>query len=157
MKSLKLIFALVCFSAVTLTSCSNDDDSGPSVAAELSGKWNYARTVTLLNNQSTSTEYTAHTAGCAKNYQEFAASGTIFKDVVVFKNPSNICTEAPEIGTYTRSGNNLTIVRPDPNNTSMTITENFEIIRLDNNELHYKSTSTTGGVELQVTRVFTRN
>lgn len=157
MKSFKLIFALVCFSAFTLTSCSNDDDGGPSVAAEITGKWNYARTVTLLNNQSTSTDYTAHTAGCAKNYQEFSATGNTFKDVVVYKNPSNVCTEAPEIGTFAKSGNNLTITRPDPNNSSMTITENFEIVRLDNNELHYKSTSTTGGVQLVVTRIFTRN
>lgn len=156
MKSFKLILALVCFSAFTLSSCSNDDDSGPSISGDLTGKWNYARTITLLNNQSTSSDYTAHTPGCAKNYQEFSATGNVFRDVVVFKNASNVCTEAPEVGTFTRSGNTLMTTRPNPNNPSSTITETFEIIRLDN-ELHYKSTSTTGGVQLVVTRIFTRN
>ena len=150
-----MIFALICVSAMTLTSCSNDDN-GPAVSAELSGKWNYARTITLLNNQTSNSDYSSHTAGCDKNYQEFA-SGGVFRDVVVFKNPSNVCTENAVIGSYIRNGNNLTIIKPDPNNTSSTVTEQFEIIRLDNNELHYKSTSTTGGVQLVVTRVFTRN
>lgn len=153
-----MIFAFVCVSALTLASCSSDDD-GPAVAAELTGKWNYARTITLLNNQTSNSEYTSHTAGCNKDYQEFVAGGT-FKDVVVYKNASNVCTEDAILGTYTRNGNFLNVTRPNPNTGTgnpATITENFEIIRLDNNELHYKSTSTTGGVQLVVTRVFTRN
>ena len=147
MKSIKLFLAVVVASAFTMTSCSNDDDAGISTDGNITGIWNYARTVTNLNGQETSTDH-EHEAGCDKDYQEFVASG-VFRDVVLYKNASNVCTEDAQTATWSKSGNTLTLTGSEAGT--------YEIIRLDGSELHYKTTSTTGGVTLIVTRVFTRN
>lgn len=147
MKSIKLFLAVVIASAFTMTSCSNDDDNGISTDGEILGKWNYARTMTNLNGIENSENH-SHEAGCAKDYQEFS-TGSVFRDVVLFKNASNACSEDSEAGTWTKNGNTLTLT----GNQAGT----YEITRLDGSELHYRSTTTTGGVNLIVTRIFTKN
>ncbi|MBF6608348.1 MAG: lipocalin family protein [Flavobacterium sp.] len=156
MKMIKTVLAFVCVSALTLTSCSSDDDSGISTDADISGKWNYNRTVTNLNGQESNQNYNTHEAGCDKDYVQFA-DGNVFRDVVLYRNPANVCTEDAIVGTWAKSGNTLTITTPSPEPGQGNVTENFQIIRLDGSELHYVSTTSTGGSTLTVTQVFTRN
>ncbi|HEU0137942.1 MAG TPA: lipocalin family protein, partial [Flavobacterium sp.] len=122
MKSIKLFLAVVIASAFTMTSCSNDDDAGISTDGNIVGTWNYNRTITNLNGQETSQEYTSHEPGCEKDFQEFVAGG-VFRDVVIYKNASNVCTEDAESGTWTKSGNTLTLTGNEAGT--------YQIIRLD--------------------------
>ncbi len=147
MKMIKTVLAFVCISALTLTSCSNDDDNFISTDGDISGKWNYNRTITILNGQESSDTH-VHEPGCEKDYQEFAEND-VFRDVVLFRNASNACTEDSETGTWSKSGNTLMIT----GNRAGTYT----ITRLDGSELHYQITTNTSGVPLTVKRIFTRN
>lgn len=142
---MKLVFAaLVITAGFLFVSCSsNDDDSSP---ASIVGKWNYSKTITSVNGGSPSTQnYEGHEVGCDKDYQQFADGG-IFRDVVLYKNASDVCTEDANVSTWVKTGNTLTIG-----------TSTYTISGLTSSELRYESTTSTGGVSLKVIQVFTKS
>lgn len=145
MKKFKLfVCTFVLAGAALVSSCSSDDSSD--TAPTIEGKWNYNRTLISTNGGNPSTvPYEDHTAGCDKNYQEFVAGGA-FRDVVIYKNASQVCTEDALTSTWSKTDDVLTIDG-----------DTYEITKLTRSELRYESTTTTGGATLKVTQVFTKN
>lgn len=145
MKKLKLIICTVVLAGLSLASCSSDD--GPGVPPTIVGKWKYNKTITTVNNGNpTTTNYPNHEPNCEKDYQEFIEGG-VFKDVVWNKNSENQCViDDSDTSTWSKADNALTIDG-----------EVYTITKLNNSELRYESSTSTGGTTLKVTQVFTKN
>lgn len=145
MKKFKLfVCTFVLAGTALVSSCGSDDSSGTEPTIE--GKWNYNKSLISTNGgDPTTSTYEDHTEGCDKNYQEFATGGT-FRDVVIYKNASQVCTEDAITSTWSKTDDELTIDG-----------ETYTVTKLTNSELRYESTTTTGGATLKVTQVFTKN
>lgn len=134
------VSGMLAFSALAL-SCGSDDGFDASII----GKWNYSKTITTINNGSPNTQnYEGNTIGCDKDYQQFADGG-VYRDVVLFKNEDQICTESVETDVYAKNGDQLTI-----GETTYTVT------KLTDTELRYASTVVNGAVSVKVENVFRR-
>jgi len=145
MKTIKLYLAAVLIAGLSFTSCSDDDDNGPSTGGEIVGKWTPTKTVTSVNNADVESDYTGNEPGCPKDFSEFVTGG-VLRDVIYFKNTAEVCTEdADNTSAWTKTGTTLTI-----DGTT------YEITRLTGSELRYKSTVSTGGATLTVTEYFSK-
>lgn len=136
---------MIAFAVFCVSSCSSDDAPFASIV----GQWNRVSTITQIGHQAPQTvPYDSNTIGCHKDYWEFTTDGTL-RDVVWYKNASEMCTEDVELKTYVHTGDQLTIAEPG-------LTETFTVIRLTGSLLEFQSTTQTGGVALTVTHVFAR-
>jgi hypothetical protein len=142
----KSITILLLFVTV-LTSCGSDD--GPSVPPTILAKWTPNRSVLEANGSRITTNYDDNVAGCDKNFVEFTAAN-VFRNVVFFKNASNVCAEdEADPTTYTLTDDNLVIA-------GGLYGGNYTIFRLTNNELAIRNTETISGVATTVTIYFTK-
>lgn len=147
MKKFRLALASAVAAVFLLGSCSNNDDEP---AGTLEGRWTPIKTITVVNGGSeTEQAYSGNEAACDKDYREFLTGG-LYRFVILYQNVQNVCTEDVETSTWSKSGNTLTITQGvDESGT-------YEITKLTNSELRYKSVATTGGVQIEVTQVFSR-
>ncbi|WP_290846563.1 lipocalin family protein [Flavobacterium sp.] len=125
-------------------SCGDDDGARASIV----GKWDYSRTITEVENQNpVSQNYAGHEPGCDKDYQEFNADGS-YRDVALFQNQDDECTEIAVNGDYSQDGDLLTVSEDGETPQTYTIT------KLTGSELRYSSTTQNGGLDFTVTLVF---
>lgn len=155
MKSLKILIATVIVSALTLTSCSKDDDN-VQVATTIVGKWNFAKEVTQTNIGTAQgpelvVDYTGDVTGCNRNYLEFTAA-MVARKVVFFKNAQNNCEESTNTGSFTKTGADIVINLPG----DMEYNGNFKIVKLTSNELYLEKRIIDGEVTVIRTRLLTR-
>ena len=118
MFKLKNLAVVLSIAFIGLSSCSKDSDSDSATGGALEGKWQFTKEGVVVNNQEVLDNY-AHTSGCTKDYTEILA-GNIIRDHY-FDNPN--CQETIDVGTWTRSNNNLVFTFPDDNVTSLEILE----------------------------------
>lgn len=137
MKKFKQLVLLFLVASVTLVSCNKDDDK----EASIEGSWEFSKVGTLVSGQEFLVDYD-HTTGCSKDYTEIIAGGTV-KDHY-FEDLGNGCEEGIDNGTWSRSGNNITV------NFSGEVTT-AEILELSSTTLKLKATDPdTGDVYLSV-------
>ena len=120
MKQLKLTMALLA-AGLMMVSCNKDDDGGSQAALE--GKWIYSKEGVAGGGQEILDDY-EHSEGCAKDYTEIIAGGTV-KDVWYY---GSECTEDIEESTWTREGNTVTVGTGED-------ADQFEILNLTDTEL----------------------
>ena len=136
---MKKILLFVSFLAISLTSCSKDDDSssdGGSTPAAIEGKWAFSKEGAIVGGNETLFDY-AHECATKKDYVELVAGG-VANDVYY---PSD-CVAETTTGTWTRSGNNVTL-------NVGGISQTAEIVVLDATTLKVKYTE-SGMTMLQV-------
>lgn len=108
-----------------ISSCSKDDNK----AAALEGKWEFAKIGSMVGTSEFLIDF-PHTPGCDKDYQEFLAGG-VFRGFT-FDNTGSGCETFQDNGTWTRSGNMITITIDGEN-------EQGEIMSLTGSTLKVKS------------------
>jgi len=110
MKKIKLYLAAVLIAGLSFTSCSDDDNNGPSTGGEIMAKWSPIKTVTKLGSIEGEIEYINSEPTCGDDYIEFATGG-VFNRGVWDKNTDTLACEIDmaTATTYTKSNNDLTI------------------------------------------------
>lgn len=139
MKKITILFVSVLSLGLALTSCSKDDDSssdGGSTTAAIEGKWAFSKEGAIVSGNEVLVDY-AHECSTKKDYVELVAGGTV-NDVYY---PSD-CVADVTTGTWTKSGNNVTI-------TAGGFTQTAEIVILNATTLKVKYTE-SGMTMLQV-------
>lgn len=138
MKNFKKLVLLFLVASTTLVSCNKDDDSS---SGSIEGSWEFSKVGTIIAGEEFLVDYD-HTPGCNKDYTEIIAGGTL-KDHYFEDNGSG-CEEGIDNGTWSRSGNNITVNF----NGDVSIAE---ILELSSSTLKLKATdSDTGEVYLSV-------
>ena len=130
MKKLVVLFLSVLTSGLLLTSCSDDDgDSG-----SIEGKWEFYQEGFSFGGAE-QLELYEHTAGCEKDFIDLKSGGN-YEEVTYFNNGES-CQDDIGTGTWSRSGNTISITFDGEtfdgtivtlNNTTLkvSITEDFE-------------------------------
>ena len=159
MKSLKILIATVVLSALTLTSCSKDDNN-VQVPTSIVGKWNYSMDVTQTNvGTSVGPEiivnYTGDEVGCDRDFLEFNANMSVRKGVYN-KNVSNVCTEDAISGTYLKTGDAITINLPVSGEEVEEYNGTFKITKLTSTQLSLEKRIVDGDVTVIRTRLLTK-
>jgi len=145
---LSLLAVTLAFLSVTLTSCSNDDDSTPvneQPTANVEGKWYYSKMGVSFMGQEQLQNY-QHEAGCTKDNVELV-SGGVFKDRDY---SGSECSLDELTGTWSKTGNNVTV-----NIEGMA--ETWEIVSMTSSELKVRSPFTMEGQTYYDVTVFTKN
>jgi major membrane immunogen (membrane-anchored lipoprotein) len=117
----KLFFVLV-ISAFLLNACSSSDDS-----ASIVGIWKYNREGSVVDGTEVLTPYSGNQAGCEKDESEFTSNGVIIDTYF-----TSLCEAVDNPGTYTKSGNTITVTFPDGTFT-------FTILKLTSTILKVKN------------------
>lgn len=135
MKKTKMMLAGLFGAAMLFTSCSSDDSSSSS-SSSLVGKWNFDTVQYSAAGQSAPEEpYEDNEPGCAKDYLEFKEDGTLIEGDYW----SSECTLETSTGTYTKSGNKVTITFDGESSTAT-------IMSVNDSQLKVKTTETWEGV-----------
>lgn len=138
MRKFKAVLFAFVLMAMTLVSCSSNDDGSSGPAPTIEGKWNQIQTVVTINGTAVPTPYDSNEPGCTKDYLEFAPA-SIFNDVVYFKQ-SGVCQQSiatPRM--WSKTNNSLTI----SGDTDLSGT--YEIVKLTNTELQIKISKNIAG------------
>lgn len=143
MKQFKLlfVFALLTFSAVSLTSCSDDDNTPVQQVPSLGGMWYFSKTGTGIAGNEALQDY-EHQDGCTKDYVEFL-------DNNVYKERYHVdaqCTIQESTSAWSLANNIITVNDGD-------VTTVYEIVSLTTNQLKVR-TEAGGFYEI---RVFTKS
>jgi hypothetical protein len=104
MKKLKIVLFSVLALGLTLTSCSDDDNSSNNTSGNLEGKWIYDKTGAVVEGHDLFIDY-SHQEGCNKDYIEFVSGGN-YKEV---EYSGSECEMSTDETTWSRSGNTLTV------------------------------------------------
>lgn len=143
MSRAKHIATFIFAGGLLFSSCGTDDG----FSASLIGKWNKTSTTTTTNNGTPqTTNYQGNEIGCDKDYLEFSGDG-VLRDVELFKNQDEICTEDVNTSEFERTGDVFTTV-------SQAGTETYTITKLSGSELRFESTGVIGGVSITVSQYF---
>ena len=136
MKKSIILFLLALTLGTVFTSCTKDD-SGPVDMNYIEGKWIFNKSTATSNGFTIpySTDYFKNEDGCNKDYIELIAGG-----VVKYGNYSLNCVFEGKEGTWTQSGNTITI---SVSGTSFNGT--FNVARLSATELLLKIDGTYAG------------
>lgn len=106
-KTILMLVAFVSMGMLTSSCGGSDDSSGGSTSGNLVGKWEYFQTGYTASGQDVLEDY-IHNADCSKDYVEFFANGAI--NEMTYENIfGETCYESFGEGTYTKSGNNLSV------------------------------------------------
>ena len=105
MKKIIILFLLAITLGTVFTSCTKDD-SGPVDMNYIEGKWNFNKSTASSSGFTIpySTDYFKNEEGCNKDYIELIAGG-----VAKYGNYSLNCAFEEKNGTWTQSGNTITI------------------------------------------------
>ncbi len=145
MKKTSILFISALVLGITFASCSKDNL--PTVSASIEGKWNFNKTSFTQSGITTpEVDYSGNQAGCSKDYIDIIAGG-----VVNSGNYVSGCTLVPDTGTWTQTGNNVTVSVP-----SISMTGTFEVVSLTTTELKLKITTTQNGVTFTINQSFTK-
>ncbi len=154
MKKIRFAIASVAAAGLLFASCSDDDNNA---TANIEGKWTLTKTITISNGNQYVVPYEGNQEGCDKDYSEFVDGGA-YRFVVLFKNAQEVCTEDIVPSTWSKSGDQLTIV--DTNSDSAIDSPPdagvYEITKLTGSELRLYSDATVAGVDIEVTKVYRR-
>lgn len=123
MKKLLILFLSVVGSGVLLTSCSDDDGDSGSIV----GKWEFYQEGLSVGGVEELDLY-EHTPGCEKDFVELFSGGN-YQDVFYYNNGEG-CTEDTSTGTWSRSGNSLTITSGGETNTATIVTLNSSTLKV---------------------------
>lgn len=143
MKKFSIIIASILFSAMSLTSCSSDDNNNST--RSIVGKWNFISQKEIEGGQVVyDGPYTDHESGCPLDYLEFFENGSAVD--ATYDKIDNVCELDTNFTTYTTNGDVLSI-----NNGEETVT--VQIVESSNSTLVLKLSETYMGVLEE--RVFT--
>jgi hypothetical protein len=145
MKKLSILFVLILGAA--FSSCTKDD-SGPVDMTYLSGKWLFNKSTATSSGFTIpySTDYIKNEEGCSKDYIEFISGG-----VVKSGDYTTGCTFVEKTGTWTESGNTITIAV-----TGSSLNGTFKVASLSATELILKIDGTYSGKSGTFTMYFTK-
>ena len=143
MKNALKLTALFLLVTLSFTSCNKSDDNGGGTSGNIVAKWNFSKIGSIINGQEVLTDY-PNEAGCAKDNTQFKADGT---EVSTQYNSS--CVASTSSGTYTKSGDTLTVTEGGDTTTAT-------ILQLDDTTLKIKETETSGGTTTTYIVVFTK-
>ena len=129
MKKISILIAAFLTLGLTITSCNNDDDNA---SASLEGKWNASKEGAIVNGQEVLMPYTGNETGCQKDYIQINANGTITD--VDFDSMDNPCEQFTISGTYTRTGNNITITVAGQSETGTILSLTSTELKVKDNE-----------------------
>ncbi len=118
-----------------LSSCNKDDEATPSNANSIVGKWEWSKETNYNNGSAVLVDY-EHNEECGKDQLIFEANGTL-RDVYYEKPNNTGCIDYDIAGSYSVSGNTLTITEDD----GETYSANYSI---SNNQLTIVSKGTDG-------------
>lgn len=128
MKKTSIIFFLTLILGTVFSSCT--DDGGPVNMNFIEGKWNFNKSTATSGGFTIpySTEYFGNEEGCNKDYIELIAGG-----VAKYGNYTTACAFEEKTGTWSQSGNTITISVTDSN-----FNETFNVASLSATELLLK-------------------
>lgn len=99
--------ALLLFMGIFVSSCSDDDNEGETLAP-LEGKWKLSQVGIMTGETETLSDAPQNESGCDRDYMDLRVSNAvIFGD---YDSSVSECELSETEGVYTRSHNNLTIV-----------------------------------------------
>ena len=136
MKKTSIVFFLSLILGILFSSCTKDD-SGPVDMNYIAAKWNFNKS-TATSGAFTipySTDYFKNEDGCNKDYIELVVGG-----VAKYGNYTTACAFEERTGTWTQSGNTITI---SVSGTSFNGT--FDVANLSATELLLKINGTYSG------------
>jgi len=119
---------LVSFVAIALFSCSKDDDSSSSSSSNIEGKWAFSKEGAIVSGNEVLADY-EHECTTKKDYIELVAGG-VANDVYY---PSD-CVADVTTGTWTKSGNNVTMTVGGMSQTAEIVTLNATTLKVKYNE-----------------------
>lgn len=123
--------------ALSLNSCSSDDNGGGVSAAKLEGKWEFSKEKFSAAGQALPEEdYEGNQAGCSKDYITMSETGTYVWGDYWDSECSLDLTE----GTWSLDGKTLTM-------TDEFGTDEMTVVSVSSTKLVVKSVTTEGGIE----------
>jgi hypothetical protein len=147
MKKISIFFVSILILGMIFTSCTKDD-SGPVDMNLIEGKWNFNKSTATSSGITIpySTSYFKNEDGCTKDYIEILSAG-----IVKYGDYSLNCVFDGRDGTWTQSGNTITIVV-----TGSSFNGTFNVASLSANELILKIDGTYAGKSGTFNLYFTR-
>jgi hypothetical protein len=147
MKKVCLLFISVLIFGVLFTSCTKDD-SGPVDMNLIGGIWNFNKSTATSSGITIpySTSYFKNEDGCTKDYVDIQTGG-----IVKYADYSLNCVLIEKNGTWTQSGNTITI-----NVTGSSVNGTFNVASLTASELILKIDGTYAGKTGTFNLYFTR-
>jgi hypothetical protein len=135
MKKIKMLFVSVFVLGFFLSSCTSD--SGPVDMNLINGKWLFNKSTATSSGITIpySTPYFKNEDGCEKDYVEIKTGG-----IITNGDYSSGCNLETKDGTWTESGNTITITVPGSD-----FSGTFNVASLSANELILKIDGTYGG------------
>lgn len=105
MKKTRILFFMALILGTVFVSCTKDI-SGPVDVSYIEGKWNFNKSTASSSGFTIpySTDYFKNEDGCAKDYIDILPAG-----IVKYGNYKPNCVFEERIGTWSQSGNNITI------------------------------------------------
>jgi hypothetical protein len=105
MRKISILFVLALILGAVFASCTKDD-SGPVDMNFIEGKWNFNKSTATSSGFTIpySTDYFKNEDGCSKDYVDIKTEG-----VVKYGNYTAGCAFEEKTGTWTQSGNTITI------------------------------------------------
>jgi hypothetical protein len=148
MKKVILIFVWVIIFVTVFTSCTNEGGNGPVNISLIEGKWNFNKSTATSSGFTIpySTAYFKNEDGCTKDYIDILSGG-----IVKYADYSLNCALIEKDGTWTQSGNTLTI---QVNGSSFNGT--FNVTTLTATELVLKIDGTYSGQSGTLALYFTK-
>lgn len=128
MKNIYILFVSALVLGLSFASCNEDDDSSNS-SAQLEGKWIFSKEGAITDGNEELWDYKGNEDGCSKDYIMVNSNGSLTD--VDYDSTDSPCQMFTTNGTWTRSGNNLTI-----NIEEVSLTG--EIVNLTSSELKVK-------------------
>jgi hypothetical protein len=148
MKKVCLLFVSILIFGTVFTSCTNEGGNGPVDISLINGKWNFNKSTATSSGFTIpySTPYFKNEDGCTKDYINILSGG-----IVKYADYSLNCALIEKDGTWTQSGNTLTI---QVNGSSFNGT--FNVTTLTATELVLKIDGTYSGQSGTLTLYFTK-
>lgn len=144
MKKLTVLFLSVMTLGLSVSSCSSDDDKG---IGSVEGKWEISQAGMVLNGKEM-LENVESENGCPKEAFEFSAGGALTSTYSEYYNSK--CNNETETGTWSQSGNTLTIKYTGSDE------EKYEIAEANGSRLKLKQTYSEAGISVTAVLVFVK-
>ena len=123
-KIISNLFLALCASII-LVACSKDSSSSSS--SDIEGKWEYYQEGTVIGGQEV-LDLHQHESGCTKDYIEIL-SGGVYKDYS-YDSLVDPCVETIETGSWTKSGNTLTVTTSGNSDSAEILTLNATTLKI---------------------------
>jgi hypothetical protein len=142
---MKKLLLLVSVLTLGFTACNKDDETvvqPTDTNGTLEGRWEFLQQGSIVNGQELLNNYD-HEEGCTKDFSEFLTGGGFINyDYYSSANGTN-CNESVGSGSWTRSGNMLTVTTSGNTETVEIMTLNATTLKIKNTEQNGATTSVT--------------